>query len=143
MTAQDWVYFFPAVSVLSLIVAFFFGRQVIGADQGTRKMHRIAGALKEGAESFLKRRYKTAMALLALLLPTFAYGQTEHAGGGEANLILPDLIDREFSRHERTCPSDDRVAVLRRRPVVRPGDLCAVEEPAGSSLDARNFRTDL
>ncbi len=96
MTAQDWVYFFPAVSVLSLIVAFFFGRQVIGADQGTRKMHRIAGALKVGAESFLKRRYKTAMALMAVLLPTLAYGQTEHAGGGEANLILPDLSTVNF-----------------------------------------------
>ena len=96
MTAQDWVYFFPAVSVLSLIVAFFFGRQVIGADQGTRKMHRIAGALKAGAESFLKRRYKTAMALMAVLLPTLAYGQTEHAGGGEANLILPDLSTVNF-----------------------------------------------
>jgi K(+)-stimulated pyrophosphate-energized sodium pump len=34
---------------------------------------------------------------LALLLPTFAYAQTEHAGGGEASLKLPDLTTvREF-----------------------------------------------
>src|ERR1039458_8196414 len=51
--------------------------------------------------------------------------------------------DRAVFRHERACPADDRIAVLRRRPVVRPGDLCAVEERAGSSHHARSFRPDL
>ncbi len=96
MTAQDWVYFFLAVSVFSLIVAFFFVRQVIGADQGTPEMQKIASAIKEGAEAFLKRQYKTVAIALGLLLPTFApamaFAQPEHAGGGgEANLVLPDL----------------------------------------------------
>ncbi len=72
MTAQGWVYFFLAVSVLSLLVAFFFARQVIGSDMGTADMHKIAAAIKEGAETFLKRRYRTAAALLGLLLPAFA-----------------------------------------------------------------------
>ncbi len=142
MTAQDWVYFIPAVSVLSL-VAFFFARHAIGSDQGTSDMQKFAVAIKGGAESFLKRRYKTGLALLALLLPTFAYAQPEHAGGGEANLVLPDLTTVQFFRHERACPSDDRIAFLRRRPVVRPGHLCAVEELAGPSQHARNLRTDL
>jgi K(+)-stimulated pyrophosphate-energized sodium pump len=35
-------------------------------------------------------------ALVALLLPTFAYAQTEHGGGGEANLVLPDLRSVQF-----------------------------------------------
>ena len=36
-------------------------------------------------------------ALLGLLLPTFAYAQPEHAGGGgEANLVLPDLSTVNF-----------------------------------------------
>ena len=96
MTVQDWVYFFLGVSVLSLIVAFFFARQVIGSDQGTPDMQKIAGAIKEGAEAFLKRQYKTVAALLGLLLPTFAYAQPEHAGGGEANLVLPDLSTVNF-----------------------------------------------
>jgi len=34
--------------------------------------------------------------VLALLLPTFAYAQTEHGGGGEANLVLPDLRSVQF-----------------------------------------------
>ena len=67
MTAQYWVYFFLAVSVLSLIVAFFFARQVIGA-------------IKEGAKAFLKRQYKTVAALLGLLLlPAFAGAQEPRA----------------------------------------------------------------
>jgi K(+)-stimulated pyrophosphate-energized sodium pump len=85
-----------AVSVLSLIAAFFFARQIIGSDQGTPSMRRFAVAIKEGAEAFLKRQYKTVVALLVLLLPTFACAQSEHAGGGEANLILPDLSTVNF-----------------------------------------------
>ncbi len=103
MTAQGWVYFFLAVSVLSLLVAFFFARQVIGSDTGTADMQKIAGAIKEGAEAFLKRRYRTAAAVLGMGLllpafaPTFAFAQPEHAGGGgEANLVLPDLSTVNF-----------------------------------------------
>src|ERR1035437_8053045 len=83
VTAQYWVYFFLAVSALSLVVAFFFARQVIEA-------------IKNGAVSFLKRQYKTAAVLgLGLLLPTLASAQ-EHAGGGEASLVLPDLRSVHF-----------------------------------------------
>jgi K(+)-stimulated pyrophosphate-energized sodium pump len=85
-----------AVSVLSLIAAFFFARLVIGSDQGTPAMQQIAGAIKEGAEAFLKRQYKAVAALVLLLLPAFASAQ-EHAGGGEANLILPDLKAVNFA----------------------------------------------
>ena len=50
MTAQYWLYFFLAVSEFSLIVAFFFARQVNGSDQGTPEIRKIAGAIKKGAE---------------------------------------------------------------------------------------------
>jgi len=85
VTAQYGVYFLLAVSGLSLVVAFFFARQAIG------------GAIKTGAGVFLKRPYKTAVALLGLLLPTLASAQTEPAaGGGEASLVLPDLSSVQF-----------------------------------------------
>src|ERR1019366_10378485 len=93
---QNWVYFFLAVSVLSLGVAWLFTREVIGSDTGTPAMQQIAGAIKQGAKAFLKRKYKTVAALLGLMLPTFAYAQSEHAGGGEANLVLPDLSTVHF-----------------------------------------------
>jgi K(+)-stimulated pyrophosphate-energized sodium pump len=66
------------VSIFSLFTAFLFARQV------------------SGAAAFLKRQYKTVVALLGLLLPTFAYAQPDHAGGGEANLVLPDLSTVSF-----------------------------------------------
>jgi K(+)-stimulated pyrophosphate-energized sodium pump len=90
------VYFFLAVSVPSLFVAFLFARQVIGSGNGTPAMQQIAAAIKEGAEAFLKRQYKTVVVLLGLLLPTFASAQ-EHAGGGEASLELPDLTSVNFA----------------------------------------------
>jgi K(+)-stimulated pyrophosphate-energized sodium pump len=48
-------------------------------------------------EVFLKRPYRTVAALVGLLLPTLAYGQAGHAGGGEANLMLPDLKSVSFA----------------------------------------------
>ena len=53
--------------------------------------------MKEGAEGFLKRQYRAVAALLGmgLLAPAFASAQ-EHAGGGEANLVLPDLSSVSF-----------------------------------------------
>jgi K(+)-stimulated pyrophosphate-energized sodium pump len=84
VTAQYSVYLFEAVSALLLVVAFFFARQDIGA-------------IKAGAGAFLRRPYKTVAAVLGLglLLPAFANAQ-EHTGGGEANLVLPDLSSVYF-----------------------------------------------
>lgn len=101
MTAQEWVYYFLGVSVLSLVVAVFFARQVIGSITGTPDMQRKAAAIKSGAAMFLKRQYKIVAALLGLLVPalapTIVHAQPEHAGGGgEANLVLPDLSTVNF-----------------------------------------------
>ena len=73
--AQNWLYFFVVVSATSLLAAFFFSHRTIGAG------------------AFLKRQYKTMAALMCLLVPTFAHAES---GGGEANLILPDLKSVTF-----------------------------------------------
>jgi K(+)-stimulated pyrophosphate-energized sodium pump len=90
------MYFYLAASVLSLFVAFLFTRQVIGADKVTGSMQQLAGAIMGGAGTFFKRQYKAVASLLVLLLPTLASAQ-EHAGGGEANLVLPDLSSVSFA----------------------------------------------
>jgi K(+)-stimulated pyrophosphate-energized sodium pump len=96
VTVRYLGYFFLPASVLSLFVTFLFVRRLIGADMGTAAMQQIAAAIKNGAKALLKQRYKTVAAGLGLLLPTFAYAQPEHSGGGEANLVLPDLSSVSF-----------------------------------------------
>ena len=62
----------------------------------TNSVCSILGAIWQSARTFLKRQYMTVAALGGLLLPTFAHAQ-EHAGGGEANLVLPDLRSVTFA----------------------------------------------
>src|ERR1700744_2828456 len=92
--------FFLGMSALALLVAVFFTRRVVGSDAGTAATQPIWRAAKMRAEFFLKRRHKTVAAVttavLALLLPTCGFAQTEHAGG-EANLMLPDLKTQAVS----------------------------------------------
>ncbi|HEY1576679.1 MAG TPA: sodium-translocating pyrophosphatase [Terracidiphilus sp.] len=92
MTTTGLVYLFSAASTCSLLAAFLFMRH-IGADV----LERISMTIKHGAEVFMKRRYQLAAVLSGLLLPTLAYAQPDHAGGGEANLMLPDLKSVSFS----------------------------------------------
>jgi K(+)-stimulated pyrophosphate-energized sodium pump len=90
VTVQYWVYFFLAVSVLSLFVAFLFARQVIGSDNGTPAMQQIAAAIKEGAEAFLKRQYKTIYAL-SVVLAILIYALYLFLGKGQ-DLALKTVI---------------------------------------------------
>src|SRR5438094_9164032 len=55
-----------AISILSLIVAAFLARQVLSADTGKPEMKEISDAIREGAEAFLGRQYKTIAMLSAL-----------------------------------------------------------------------------
>ena len=78
--SSNGVSFVFAVSVLSLVAAVFFARKILSMATASSTFRALA-----------KRPYGTAVALLALLMPTLANAQTEQAGGGEATLVLPDL----------------------------------------------------
>jgi K(+)-stimulated pyrophosphate-energized sodium pump len=90
------VYLFLGVSVLSLVVTLFVARQVIGSDIGAPRMQKVAGVIQRGMIKFFQRPYKAVAALVCLLVPTLAQAQGEHAGGGEADLMLPDLTTVHF-----------------------------------------------
>src|SRR6266496_2125169 len=47
------------ISLLSLAVALFLARQVLAADTGKPEMREISDAIREGAEAFLSRQYRT------------------------------------------------------------------------------------
>src|SRR5881409_3522098 len=47
------------ISVLSLVVAGLLARHVLAADTGKPEMRKISDAIREGAEAFLRRQYRT------------------------------------------------------------------------------------
>ena len=96
MTVLGWEYLFLGVNMLALFAAVFFTRQVIAWNTGAPEMQRLSATVRGGVGAFLKRPYRAVPAFLGLLLPTCAFAQSEHAGGGEANLTLPDLTTVNF-----------------------------------------------
>jgi K(+)-stimulated pyrophosphate-energized sodium pump len=56
-----------AVGVLALLAALLLARSVLGHNTGTPEMRVISNAIREGAEAFLKRQYRT-IGLLAVVL---------------------------------------------------------------------------
>src|SRR5208337_449939 len=100
-----------SISLLSLIVAFLFARQALGAD--TAGMQVISNRIKDGAEGFLRlmrawianawsprcRMAKTVAASIAVTLVGAAGAfarPPEAAPSGEANLKLPDFSQVQF-----------------------------------------------
>ncbi len=61
------------ISVLSLIVAAVLARHVLAADAGKPEMQQIATAIREGAEAFLSRQYKT-IGLLSVVAAVVIFG---------------------------------------------------------------------
>ena len=96
MTAMYLIDLFWGVSVLSLGVTLIFASHAIGSDISARGLQKFASAIKKCTVNLLQRPYKAVAAIVCLLVPTFANAQGEHAGGGEANLVLPDLRSVSF-----------------------------------------------
>ena len=63
------------VGVLALVAALMLARSVIASDTGTPEMRAISDAIREGAEAFLRRQYKTigAIALALAVVVFFGY----------------------------------------------------------------------
>src|SRR5262245_60807151 len=54
------------ISIVSLAVAFLLAQHVLSADAGSQQMQDISNAIREGAEAFLARQYRT-IAMLAVV----------------------------------------------------------------------------
>lgn len=70
-------YFVPAASVLALVFAAIFYRQMRREDEGTPTMKQIALYVREGAMAYLRQQYKVVIIVfivLALFFSVLAYG---------------------------------------------------------------------
>ncbi len=48
-----------AISIIALVVAALLAKQVLASPTGTAEMQKISDAIREGAEAFLRRQYRT------------------------------------------------------------------------------------
>jgi K(+)-stimulated pyrophosphate-energized sodium pump len=62
------------VGVLALLAALLLARSVIAQDSGTLEMQVISNAIREGAEAFLKRQYRTIGTLAVVLAVLLFFG---------------------------------------------------------------------
>ncbi len=67
-----WLWIALSVGALALVAAFVLARIVLSADTGTADMQAISNAIREGAEAFLARQYKT-IGILAVVLAVIVF----------------------------------------------------------------------
>jgi len=60
------------ISVLALLTVFYFAQYVLRSDTGTEQMRTISDAIREGAEAFLRRQYKT-IGILSVVLAVLIF----------------------------------------------------------------------
>ena len=65
-------YAVPAASVIALLFAFIFYKQMKKEDEGTPRMREIAQYVREGAMAYLKQQYKVVIIVFIVLAAFFA-----------------------------------------------------------------------
>ncbi|MFP4028613.1 MAG: sodium-translocating pyrophosphatase [Candidatus Brocadiia bacterium] len=73
MDGVPWLWVIaPIGSILGLLCAFIFFRQLLKADEGTETMKKIAQHVRDGANAYLRRQYKIVAVVFVLLIVLFA-----------------------------------------------------------------------
>src|SRR5271155_4843746 len=78
------------VGVLALLAAALLARSVLAHDTGTVEMQVISNAIREGAEAFLKRQYRTIGALAIVLAIVVFFG--DHLSARTAPFALRTVV---------------------------------------------------
>ncbi len=65
-------WFVPAASLLALVFAWYFYKQMKRESEGTERMAYIAEAVRKGAMAYLKQQYKIVTAVFVMLAAVFA-----------------------------------------------------------------------
>ncbi|MGC8874129.1 MAG: sodium/proton-translocating pyrophosphatase, partial [Chloroflexia bacterium] len=80
-------------AVLALLYAFWLARQILREDTGTPKMQDVAAAIRDGANAYLRRQFRSILLLIVLLvlglyLTAFLAGQSQFISIGRAAAFL-------------------------------------------------------
>ncbi len=70
-------YLVPFSSLMALVFAYYFFKQMMGYDEGTDTMKRIAAHVRKGAGAYLRQQYKVVamvFAVITLIFIVLAYG---------------------------------------------------------------------
>ena len=82
------------VGALALLVALALARSVIKSDSGTPEMQAISNAIREGAEAFLRRQYRTigVIALVLAVVLFFGYKLSPRTAPYASKMVISFLI---------------------------------------------------
>ena len=69
------------VALLALAYAGMLVKQVVNADQGTKKMQEIAAAVREGANAYLSRQLRVVGILIVVLVVVLFFSKYDGTGG--------------------------------------------------------------
>src|SRR5215469_16363938 len=89
-----WLWIALGVGILALAAALMLARAVIAADTGTADMQAISNAIREGAEAFLRRQYRTigAIAVVLAVLVFIGYHLSERTAPYATKTVVSFLV---------------------------------------------------
>lgn len=95
-TAAIWAVF--GIAIIGLLYAVFLRSQILSEDKGTEKMQEVWGAIKDGANAYLQKQFRSILPLIAVLtvalflsvyvVPPSPEAQERFKGMDEAQLKL-------------------------------------------------------
>jgi K(+)-stimulated pyrophosphate-energized sodium pump len=100
-----WVVF--GVAIVGLLYAVFLRNQILREDKGTEKMQEVWGAIKDGADAYLRKQLRSILPLIAILtialffsvyiVPPSPEAMERFAGQGEQSVQLIIGLARAFA----------------------------------------------
>ena len=93
-TAAIWAVF--GVAWLGLGYAVFLRSEILREDKGTAKMQEVWGAIKDGANAYLGKQFRSILPLIAVLTVVLFLSVYVVPPSPEAHLRFPDLSDSQL-----------------------------------------------